>query len=171
MRRRTSRSTDQIRRALRGCGSATTSALPGPSASRARFDFFSSASMKALHHYFLVTILGLGLAVAGTMAAGAAEPGDPLAPWRADRGVHPVAAPSARHTIHTYYLTRPESPDGARVLFYASTTPDGQHGDLIVLDRTSGKETVIARDLDTEDAHRAACQQWISNGKRVAYHD
>ncbi len=112
----------------------------------------------------------LPLLFAVTMAV-AAEPVDPLARWSAGVTVHPVAAPLARHTIHTYYLTRPESPDGTRVLFYASTTPEGEHGNLIVLDRATGKETVIARDLDTEDAHRAACQQWISNGQRVAYHD
>lgn len=96
---------------------------------------------------------------------------DPIAPWRQAVTIRPVAAAAARHTIHSYYLTNPESPDGTRVLFYASTTPDGQRGNLVVLDRASGKETVIARDIDTEDAHRAACQQWISNGKRVAYHD
>ncbi len=101
----------------------------------------------------------------------AADASDPLAPWLADVKVHPVAPSSPRHTIHTYYLTRPESPDGTRVLFYSSTTRDGQHGNLVVLDRATGREAVVARDVDTEDAHRAACQQWISNGRRIAYHD
>ena len=117
----------------------------------------------------LLLVLSVAVWVAGS--AFAAEATDPLAPWRASVTIHPVASPAARHTIHTYYLTRPESPDGMRVLFYVSTTPEGHHGDLIVRERATGKETTIARDIDTEDAHRAACQQWISNGKRVAYHD
>src|SRR4026209_2879490 len=81
----------------------------------------------------------------------------PLDPWRSNVSVKLVSAAADRHVFHTYYLTRPESPDGTKVLFYVSPTPSGQHGDLVVLDRATGKETVIARDLDTEDAHRAAC--------------
>jgi Tol biopolymer transport system component len=96
---------------------------------------------------------------------------DPLAAWGEGSQIHAVSSPQERHTIHTYYLTNPESPDGTKVLFYVSTTSNGQHGDLVVRERATGKETVIARDLDTEDAHRAACQQWISGGRRVAYHD
>jgi hypothetical protein len=30
---------------------------------------------------------------------------------------------------------------------------------------------VLARDVTVEDSHRAACQQWLSGGRRVAYHD
>src|SRR5688572_14287208 len=85
--------------------------------------------------------------------------------------VRPVAERGGRHVLHTYYLTNPESPDGTRVLYFVSTTPDGHRGELVVRDRATGKETVIARNIDTEDAHRGACQQWISGGKRVAYHD
>lgn len=96
---------------------------------------------------------------------------DPLAPWRTSVTVSPVSEISARHTIHTYYLTNPESPDGSKVLFYTSTSKDGHSGNLVVLDRATQKQTIIARDIDTEDAHRAACQQWISGGRRVAYHD
>ena len=114
----------------------------------------------------LVTLVLLSAALAGRTHAA----DDPVAVWRSAE-VRPLTTQPGRHTIHTYYLTRPESPDGSRVLFYVSTTRDAHHGDLVVLDRASGKETVIARDIDTEDAHRAACQQWISNGRRVAYHD
>ncbi len=96
---------------------------------------------------------------------------DPIAPWRKGVTVRPVSSATDRHTLHSYYLANPESPDGTKVLFFASTTPDGHRGDLVVRERASGKETVIARNIDTEDAHRAACQQWISNGQRVAYHD
>jgi hypothetical protein len=100
-----------------------------------------------------------------------AEAGDPVARWRTGVTIVPVAPAEARHTIHAYYLANPESPDGSRVLFFASTTPDAHRGDLIVRDRATGRETVVARGLDTEDAHRAACQQWIGNGRQVAYHD
>ncbi len=116
-----------------------------------------------------------GAAFLGGMLAGgaadAAAADDPLAPWQANVSIRPVSSQPGRHTIHAYYLTCPESPDGARVLFYASTTPDGHHGDLIVLDRATQEETVVARGIDTEDAHRAACQQWVSGGRRIAYHD
>jgi hypothetical protein len=77
----------------------------------------------------------------------------------------------ARHTIHSYYLASPESPDGSRILYYVSRAADGHHGDLVVLDRRTGRETTIAGNLETEDAHRAACQQWIDGGRSVAYHD
>ncbi|MES2694804.1 MAG: hypothetical protein V4773_15130, partial [Verrucomicrobiota bacterium] len=59
----------------------------------------------------------------------------------------------------------------SKVLFFISTRAEGHRGDLVVRDRASGRETVIARGIDTEDAHRAACQQWVSGGRRVAYHD
>lgn len=99
------------------------------------------------------------------------EAHEPLAPWQASVTVRPVSDQPGRHTIHTYYLTCPESPDGTHVLYFAGATPEGHHGDLVIRDRASGKEAVIARDVETEDAHRAACQQWISGGRRVAYHD
>jgi WD40-like Beta Propeller Repeat len=99
-----------------------------------------------------------------------AEP-DPLLPWRQGVTVHPVSDVPARHTIHSYYVCNPESPDGRRVLYYASTTASGHSGILCLRDRASGEETVLVRNVNTEDAHRAACQQWISGGKRVAFHD
>jgi Tol biopolymer transport system component len=111
--------------------------------------------------------MAAGLAIGASVTWGT----EPIAPWRSGVKVHPLTSQAGRHTIHTYYLTCPENPDGTRVLFFASTTPEGEHGDLVVLDRQTGNEQVIARGIDTEDAHRAACQQWISGGKRVAYHD
>src|SRR6185503_8452914 len=110
-------------------------------------------------------------AVSAWISAAGLAMAAPLDPWRSNVSTKLVSAAADRHVFHTYYLTRPESPDGTKVLFYISKTPSGEHGDLVVSDRATGKETVIARDLDTEDAHRAACQQWISNGRRVAYHD
>ena len=109
------------------------------------------------------------LAVSGDASAGDSH--EPISPWLVGVRIRPVSQIAARHTIHSYYLTCPESPDGTRVLFFASSTPEGEHGDLVVLDRRTGKEQVIASGIDTEDAHRAACQQWLTGGKRVAYHD
>ena len=94
-----------------------------------------------------------------------------LAAWRTNVVVRPVSPSADRHTIHSYFGISPESPDGSRVLFYASTTTDSHVGQVCVVDRASGKETVIARDISTEDAHRAACQQWISGGRRVVFHN
>ncbi|HOD80941.1 MAG: WD40-like Beta Propeller Repeat protein [Planctomycetes bacterium ADurb.Bin126] len=96
---------------------------------------------------------------------------DPVAPWTRGVRVAPVSAVEGRHTIHTYYLANPESPDGKRVVFFASRHPAGYVGDIVVLDRASGRETVLAENVHTEDAHRAACQQWLSGGRRVAWHE
>ena len=49
--------------------------------------------------------------------------------------VHPVSDGPARHTIHSYYVCNPESPDGRHVLYYASTTASGHTGVLCVRDR------------------------------------
>lgn len=100
----------------------------------------------------------------------AAEP-DPLARWQSGVTVRPVSPQPGRHTIHSYYVTTPESPDGRHVLYYVSQAANGHVGDLCVVERASGVETVLVRGLNTEDAHRAACQQWVSGGRRVAYHD
>jgi hypothetical protein len=73
--------------------------------------------------------------------------------------------------MHTYYLLNPESPDGRKVLFFASMDRAGHVGQICVLDRQTGKETVLADDVHTEDAHRVALQQWTANGQAVAYHE
>jgi Tol biopolymer transport system component len=48
---------------------------------------------------------------------------------------------------------------------------DGQVGDVRIVERATGQEVVLARDVTVEDAHRAACQQWICGGRQVAFHD
>ena len=105
-------------------------------------------------------------------AAHAAEPAgdDPLAPWRGGVKISVVAPGEGRHTIHSYFNTCPESPDGRYVLFFASKSKDGQHGDVVIRERSSGIEKVLARNIDAEDAHRVACQQWVSGGNRVVFH-
>ncbi|MFC5455175.1 hypothetical protein [Prosthecobacter fluviatilis] len=96
---------------------------------------------------------------------------DPVAAWSKDVVIKPVCAVEGRHTTHSYYLTNPESPDGRHVLFFTSTTLKGQLGEVRMIERATGKETVLADNIHTEDAHRVACQQWLSGGKRVAFHE
>lgn len=94
----------------------------------------------------------------------------PIPAWE-HASLRPVSAVQGRHTIHTYFNVTPESPDGRFVLFFASTAEDAHLGDLVVQERATGKETVVARGVTTEDAHRAACQQWMDGGKTIVYHD
>lgn len=94
----------------------------------------------------------------------------PVSAWE-HAVIRPVSTAPNRHTIHTYFNLTPESPDGLHVLFYASTAEDARHGELVMLERATGKETVVARGITTEDAHRAACQQWMDGGKTIVYHD
>jgi hypothetical protein len=96
---------------------------------------------------------------------------DPFAPWNGKVTVEPVAPGMQRHSIHSYFNTSPESPDGRWVLFYTSTTREGHLGEVRIRERSGGKEIVLARNVTTEDAHRAACQQWVSGGKTVVFHD
>jgi WD40-like Beta Propeller Repeat len=104
-------------------------------------------------------------------AARADDENDSLAPWRGGVRVRPVSTESGRHTIHSYFNTTPESPDGRWVLFFSSTAADGQSGEVRILERATGREKVLARNVTAEDAHRVACQQWISHGRRVVFHD
>ena len=108
--------------------------------------------------------------ILAAVALRAAESSDPLAPWRAGVTIKAVVPDAGRHVIHSYFNTCPESPDGSKVLYFSSTTRDGQHGDVCIRDRATGEEKVIASDLNVEDAHRVACQQWVSKGRRVVYH-
>jgi hypothetical protein len=94
----------------------------------------------------------------------------PVDPWRKCR-VRPVAEEAAAHTIHSYYVAAPESPDGRWVLHYASTGREGYQGELRILERATGALRTLASKVTVEDAHRTACQQWVSRGKRVVYHD
>lgn len=96
---------------------------------------------------------------------------DPLKPWRSGVTIREVSPSKDRHTLHAYYVMNPESPDGSRVVYYSSSAANGHLGDVCIVDRKTGKETTVAKNIHTEDAHRGACQQWISNGKRVAFHE
>ena len=109
----------------------------------------------------------LALAAAPLAAAPA---GDPVAPWKNARA-QPVSTVPDRHTIHTYFNVSPETLDGRRVLYYTSLTPEGHSGEIRMQERATGKETVLVRNLDCEDAHRVACQQWVANDRLVVFHD
>src|SRR6185503_19153932 len=111
----------------------------------------------------------MNILLAAALLAGAQE--SPIDPWRQKVQIRPLVPDLAAHTIHSYYVTTPESPDGRRVLYYQSTTPEGHEGEIRVLDRESGKARTLVSRLTVEDAHRAACQQWIRGGKSVVFHD
>ncbi|HSH94348.1 MAG TPA: hypothetical protein VK968_09405, partial [Roseimicrobium sp.] len=53
---------------------------------------------------------------------------DPLAAWRKDVRISVVSSNAQAHTIHSYFNTSPESPDGRSVLFFKSTASDGHMG-------------------------------------------
>ncbi|HWB85950.1 MAG TPA: twin-arginine translocation signal domain-containing protein [Bryobacteraceae bacterium] len=109
--------------------------------------------------------------LAGVAAASAATGPSPVTPWKSGVRIHPVSSIPGRHTIHTYFNVSPETVDGRRVLYYTSVTPEGYTGEIRMQERATGKETVLVRNLECEDAHRVACQQWVSNDRRVVFHD
>lgn len=114
----------------------------------------------------LVLFLNFAAALSPVRSADA----DRLAAWRTGVQIHPVSPGIERHTIHSYFNTCAESPDGRSVLFYVSTTADGHRGEIWTRDRATGRERALVQNLEVEDAHRAACQEWISGGKRVVFH-
>ena len=116
--------------------------------------------MRTLTAVLLLTAASLLPAAESTFAA-----------WRDHVRVHEVAPAAAEHAIHAYFNTCPESPDGRWVLFYASKDADGDSGELRVLERATGQVRTLVHITKVEDAHRAACQQWVDGGRTVAYHD
>lgn len=83
----------------------------------------------------------------------------------------PATSHRDRHSVHSYFNTCPESPDGKALVYFASTDPECHHGEVRVLDRASGESRVLASSVTVEDPHRTACQQWLSGGRRVVFHD
>lgn len=117
-----------------------------------------------------VVLLAVVLGCSRTARAGADPAGIP-AGWTTGVRVRPVLGESERHTLHAYFNTSPESPDGRYVLLYTSTTPEAHEGEIWIVERATGAVTVLARNVVVEDAHRGACQQWVSGGRRVVFHD
>src|SRR5689334_22812509 len=97
-----------------------------------------------------------GRALAAAPEVRSAPSSDLVEPWRHDVRISPVSKVSERHSMHTYYLMNPESPDGRRVVFFASTDPAGHVGQVCIVDRATAAETVLAENVHTEDAHRVA---------------
>lgn len=94
---------------------------------------------------------------------------DVLVPWRSAQ-IRPVVPEAEGHTIHSYFNTCPESPDGRWILYFASSTAEGHRGEIHIRDRVSGATRALVKNLNVEDAHRVACQQWTSNGRLIAFH-
>ena len=91
-----------------------------------------------------------------------------LAAW-ADCAVQPVWPRPDCHSLHSYFNACPESPDGRWVLLFVSAQADAHVGDLCLLERASGQFVVVAAQLEVEDAHRQANQQWLGRGDYVVY--
>lgn len=126
--------------------------------------------MRIRTRHLVCTFMAMALLSVADLALAQPKVSDALAPWKTNVKVAPVAGDD-HHSIHAYFNTSPESPDGRWILYYASTSVDGHDGEIRIRERATGKETVLARDVSCEDAHRAACQQWVSGGKRVVFHN
>lgn len=121
---------------------------------------------------FLLTLCAAWLGAAGAPGERLfAADADPVAPWTKGVRVEPATGNAERHSIHSYYVANPESPDGKHLLFFTSTLPSAYIGEIRIRERATGTETVLAENVHVEDAHRVACQQWLSGGKHVAYHE
>ncbi len=94
-----------------------------------------------------------------------------FARWQHGVTIAPVAQVGQRHALHAYYTANPEHPDGDSTLLYTSTERNAHAGQILTVDRATGDERGLVSGLSTEDSHRAACQQWVSGGRRVAFHD
>lgn len=126
-----------------------------------------------MQNCFRLTLFAAALltSMMGPIAAQEAVPAArTLTAWKKAK-VKPVALDQERHSIHSYFNTSPESPDGRWVVYYTSAATDGHEGDIRIRERATGKEKILATGITTEDAHRAACQQWISGGQRVVFHN
>jgi hypothetical protein len=129
--------------------------------------------MTATSRFAVVAVIAVGIGLAQRGPA-AETPADRLAAWRQDVKVAPVlpiGGAGDGHSLHAYYVSCPESPDGRYVVFYWSPVESGHEGEIRILERATGKVRTLVKEVTTEDAHRGACQQWISGGKRVAYHN
>jgi hypothetical protein len=104
----------------------------------------------------LFSVICLAAGCLMTVPASAADRQATFEDWAAGRFTVKPVSPGEYHSIHSYYLTCPESPDGRFVLFYASTTREGHAGELRVRERSTGKEQTLTTGINTEDAHRAA---------------
>ena len=56
-----------------------------------------------------------------------------MAAWQGKVRVSAVPSKANQHTIHAYFNTSPESPDGRWVLYFASVTSEGHVGDIHIV--------------------------------------
>ncbi|MFT5465212.1 MAG: Tol biopolymer transport system component [Verrucomicrobiales bacterium] len=117
--------------------------------------------------FFVRMVLALAL-----ISAAVAQESSPIEAWGKDLRIRPLFGPNAPfHSIHTYFNTSPESPDGRWILFFRSTDPEAQIGDIYAAGMDYGEMRPIAKGVETEDGHRVACQQWVLGGRAVLFHD
>lgn len=116
---------------------------------------------------FIVSCVVISSTVSSVLAAEV----DSVAAWQKEVRSRAVLGDAECHSIHSYFNTSPESPDGRWVLLYRSTSPEGHTGEVCIVERKTGEVRVLADGVTTEDAHRAACQQWVAGGRTVVFHD
>src|SRR6185369_6623628 len=87
------------------------------------------------------------LACVAPAAFARGDDGDPLAAWRSGVQVRPVISDASHHSMHSYFNTCPESPDGKWILYFASSAADGQRGDVRIRERVGGTEKVLVKNL------------------------
>lgn len=98
----------------------------------------------------LLTLLAAVLSASASQPVSAAE--NPLLEWHDGVEVSEVDSGSELHSIHSYFIACPESPDGEQILFYTSTRPDAHEGELRTRRPASGAERVLVSGLHVEDA-------------------
>ena len=103
--------------------------------------------------------------------AASASGADGLDGWRNGVKVFPVLDREECHSVHSYFNTSPESPDGTWQLLYRSTAANAHEGEVCVVDRSTGTIKVLASNVVVEDVHRVACQQWVLDGRSVVFPD
>ena len=94
---------------------------------------------------------------------------DPVALWKANVRIAPVSLVADRHSIHSYYVTNPESPNGLTDTVGGQPTEWG----IMVADMNGGKWALLHSFVQSKGA-----QSWRRNdphpsfsadGKRIYY--
>ncbi len=96
---------------------------------------------------------------------------DALDAWRKGVKVSRLLDKGECHSVHSYFNTSPESPDGTHVVLYRSTAANAHEGEVCIVNRSTGAIIVLASNVLVEDVHRVACQQWVLGGRSVVFHD
>ncbi len=70
--------------------------------------------------------------------------------WQDGVKVSAVPSRADQHTIHAYFNTPPESPEGRWVLYFASVISEGHIGDLHIAEQGTGQVRILARNVTNE---------------------